>query len=62
MPYDIRDVIARIVDKGDFLEVHQGFARNVVVGVRAAWWDGRWRLSPISRRVLAGALDINASR
>ncbi len=30
--YDVRDVITRIVDRADFLEVHAEFARNVVVG------------------------------
>src|SRR5204863_290922 len=30
--YDVRDVIARLVDRADFLEVHSEFARNVVVG------------------------------
>ena len=30
--YDVRDVIARIVDRSDFLEVQSEFARNIVVG------------------------------
>ncbi|MGB9144247.1 MAG: carboxyl transferase domain-containing protein, partial [Acidobacteriaceae bacterium] len=31
-PYDIKDVITRIVDDGYFFEVHEHFARNIVVG------------------------------
>ena len=30
--YDIKDVIKTIVDEGNFLEIHKGFARNIVVG------------------------------
>lgn len=31
-PYDVRDVIKAIVDDSDFLEVHEMFARNIVIG------------------------------
>ena len=31
-PYDMRDVISRIVDDGEFFEVHEHFAQNIVVG------------------------------
>src|SRR5881409_353143 len=31
-PYDMRDVVARIVDDGDFFEVHEHFAKNLIVG------------------------------
>ena len=34
-PYDMRDVIARVVDDGEFLEVHQLWAENIVVRPRA---------------------------
>jgi propionyl-CoA carboxylase beta chain len=30
--FDVLDLISRLVDKGDFLEVHQNFAKNIVVG------------------------------
>ena len=30
--YDVRDIIVKVVDVGDFLEVHAGFAANLVVG------------------------------
>jgi methylmalonyl-CoA carboxyltransferase large subunit len=31
-PYEVRTVIERVVDYGDFLEVHETFAQNIVVG------------------------------
>jgi len=60
LPYDIREIITRIVDRADFLEVHQEFARNVVVGFGRL--TGR-AIGIIANQpaVLAGALDINAS-
>jgi len=59
-PYDVHEVIARLVDVGSFLEVHAGWATNLIVGL--ARLDGR----PIgvvanNPAVLAGTLDINAS-
>jgi len=60
-PYEIRDIVKSIADNGEFLEVHQHFARNLVVGfVR---FDG----APVGivanqPSYLAGVLDINASR
>src|SRR5579859_7734121 len=39
LPYDIKDVIHRVVDDGEFFEVHEHFARNIVVGF--AHVDGR---------------------
>ena len=39
LPYDIKDVIHRVVDEGVFFEVHEHFARNIVVGF--ARMDGR---------------------
>ncbi len=58
--YDIREVITRVVDDGDFLEVQPLFAQNLVVGF--AHLDGR-SVGVVANqpRVLAGALDINAS-
>src|SRR5258708_2122597 len=32
LPYDIKDVIHRVVDDGDFFEVHEHWAKNIVVG------------------------------
>ena len=60
-PYEVRDVIRRVVDDGDFLEVHEHFARNIVVGF--ARLDG-FPVGIIANqpRFLAGVLDIDSSR
>jgi len=59
-PYDILDVIHLIVDEGRFLEVHQHYARNIVVGF--ARLDGR-SIGVVANQpaFLAGTLDIDAS-
>jgi propionyl-CoA carboxylase beta chain len=59
-PYEIRDVIQGVVDVGSFLEVHEDFAQNIVVGF--ARLAGR-PVGVIANQpaVLAGVLDINAS-
>jgi len=59
-PYDIKDVIRRVVDDGHFLEVHEQFAPNLVVGF--ARLDGS-SVGIVANQpaVLAGCLDINAS-
>ena len=59
-PYDIRDVVMRVVDDEDFLEVQQDFAPNIVVGF--AHLDGR-SVGIVGNQpaYLAGVLDINAS-
>src|SRR5213078_829036 len=59
-PYDMRDVVQPIVDNGEFLEVHEHFARNIIVGF--ARLNGR----PIGivgnqPAQLAGVLDIESS-
>jgi len=58
--YDVRDVIARLVDFGDFLEVQQGYATNIVVGF--ARITGK-SVGVIANQpsVLAGALTIDSS-
>ena len=30
--YDVREIITHILDRGNFLEIQAGFARNIVVG------------------------------
>ena len=59
-PYDIKDVINGIVDADSFMEVHENYADNIVVGF--ARLDGRSvgivANQPLS---LAGCLDIDAS-
>src|SRR5579871_6327568 len=39
LPYDIKDIIHRVVDDGEFFEIHEHWARNIVVGF--ARMDGR---------------------
>ncbi len=60
-PYDVKDVITRVVDRGEFFEVHEKFARNIVVGF--ARLDGRV-IGVVGNQPaqLAGCLDIDASR
>lgn len=60
-PYDIKRAIVGIVDEGDFLEVHEHYARNIVVGF--ARLDGR-PVGIVANQpaVLAGVLDIDASK
>ncbi len=59
-PYDIRDVVKRVVDHGEFLEVHEHYAPNLVVGF--ARLGGR-SIGVVGNQpaVLAGVLDINSS-
>ena len=59
-PYDIRDIINHIADRGTFFEVHEDFAQNIVVGF--ARLHGR-SIGIIANQpaVLAGVLDINSS-
>ncbi|KAJ3417440.1 hypothetical protein HDV05_003304 [Chytridiales sp. JEL 0842] len=58
--YDIKDVIARIVDDGDFFEVMPDFAKNMVVGFARM---GGSTVSIIANQPLvsSGVLDINSS-
>jgi propionyl-CoA carboxylase beta chain len=59
-PYDMVDVIARVVDDGYFFQVQEQFARNIVVGF--ARMAGR-TVGIVANQpaFLAGVLDINAS-
>src|SRR5579864_7180890 len=59
-PYDMHEVIRRVVDDGEFLEVHRHFAQNLIIGL--ARLDGRpVGLVAQQPAVLAGTLDINSS-
>lgn len=58
--YDVRDVITRVVDGGDFLEVQPNFAKNAVIGL------ARIEGHPIGivanqPKFMAGGLDIDSS-
>jgi propionyl-CoA carboxylase beta chain len=59
-PYDIKDVIHRVIDHADFLEVHADYAPNIVVGF--ARLGGR-PVGIIANQPahLAGVLDIDSS-
>jgi propionyl-CoA carboxylase beta subunit len=59
-PYDIKDVIHRVVDNGAFFEVHEHWARNIVVGF--ARIDGA-SVGIVANQpaFLAGCLDIDSS-
>lgn len=58
--YDVREVITRVVDRGDFLEVQAGYAQNLVVGFARV--VGR-TVGIIANQpnVMSGVLDINSS-
>ena len=60
-PYDITEVIRRVVDDGIFFEVHAHYAQNIVVGFSRL--DGR-SVGIVANQpaVLAGVLDIDASK
>ncbi len=59
-PYNIKDLLHRVVDEGNFLEVQQHYARNLVVGFARL---GGKSVGIVANQpeVLAGCLDIDAS-
>jgi propionyl-CoA carboxylase beta chain len=59
-PYDIKKIINAVVDDGRFLEVHESYAKNIVVGF--ARFDGR-PVGIVANQPaqLSGCLDIDAS-
>jgi propionyl-CoA carboxylase beta chain len=59
-PYDMRDVIRHVVDDGEFYEVHERFAGNLLVGFAHL---GGHAVGIVANQpaVLAGVLDIDAS-
>ncbi len=59
-PYDMKDIILRVVDNGEFLEVHEHWAKNIVVGF--ARLNG-YSIGVVGNqpKVLAGTLDIDSS-
>ncbi len=60
-PYDMYEVIGAIIDKGEFLEVHADYAKNIIVGF--ARFNGQSvGIVANQPKFLAGVLDINASR
>jgi acetyl-CoA carboxylase carboxyltransferase component len=59
-PYDIKDVILKVVDDGDFLEIHADYAMNIVVGLARL---GGKPVGIVANQPahLAGVLDIDSS-
>ena len=59
-PYDMKDVIRSIVDNGEFYEVHEHFAKNIICCF--ARFDGRTvGIIANEPNVMAGCLDVDAS-
>ena len=60
-PYDMYEVIGAVIDKGEFLEVHADYAKNIIVGF--ARFNGQSvGIVANQPKYLAGVLDSNASR
>ncbi len=59
-PYDVKELIRLIVDEGRFFEIHEHFAKNIVVGFARL---GGHSVGIVANQpaVLAGVLDIDAS-
>ena len=59
-PYDIKNVIRLIVDNGQFFEIHENYAQNIVVGFARL---GGHSIGIVANQpaALAGVLDIDAS-
>ena len=60
-PYDIKELIHKVADEGDFFEIQPEFAKNIVVGFARI---GGQPVGIVANQpmVLAGCLDINSSR
>ena len=59
-PYDMKEIIHILVDNNSFLEIHEKFAQNIIVGF--ARLDGKTiGIVANQPKVMAGTLDINAS-
>ena len=59
-PYDMIDVIEKVVDNGDFFEIQKHFAQNIIIGF------GRMNGSTVGivanqPKVMAGVLDVNSA-
>ena len=61
MPYDMKELISKVVDEGDFFEMQESFAKNIITGF--ARMEGR-TVGIVANQpmVLAGVLDSDASR
>ncbi|MBP7152030.1 MAG: acyl-CoA carboxylase subunit beta [Paludibacteraceae bacterium] len=61
LPYDMKEIIHSLVDNGEFLEVHQYYARNIIVGF-ARLNGASVGIIANQPNFLAGVLDCDASR
>jgi acetyl-CoA carboxylase carboxyltransferase component len=59
-PYDVKEIILKVVDNGQFFEIHENYAGNIVVGFARL---GGHSIGVVANQpaVLAGVLDIDAS-
>jgi propionyl-CoA carboxylase beta chain len=59
-PYDIKELIVKVIDEGDFFELQPNYAKNLIIGF--ARMEGN-TVGVVANQpmVLAGCLDINAS-
>ncbi len=60
-PYDMKELIAKLVDEGDFFELQPAYARNIVTGL-ARIEGSTVGIVANQPMVLAGCLDIDSSR
>jgi propionyl-CoA carboxylase beta chain len=60
-PYDMKELIEKVIDEGDFFEIQPDFARNIVIGF-ARMEGSTIGLVANQPMVLAGCLDIDSSR
>lgn len=59
-PYDMKEIINTLTDNNSFLEIHEKYAQNIIVGF--ARLDGKTiGIVANQPKVMAGTLDINAS-
>jgi propionyl-CoA carboxylase beta chain len=60
-PYDMKELILKVVDEGDFFELQPDYAKNILIGLARMGGDtvGIVANQPM---VLAGCLDIDSSR
>jgi propionyl-CoA carboxylase beta chain len=60
-PYDMRELIGKVVDDGDFFELQPSFAKNIIIGF-ARMEGSTIGIVANQPMVLAGCLDIDSSR
>jgi propionyl-CoA carboxylase beta chain len=60
-PYDMRELIGKVADEGDFFELQPGFAKNILIGF-ARMGGATVGIVANQPMVLAGCLDIDSSR